>query len=107
MRAAVRFMPPAAKHIPSAARLLPEHFDHLHRGSGISAEIIAERGYFTVTSPAHLAHMAKSQQRNGIGLPVYQLGEPYTVMSRPNEPRRESKDDGTEKILKLTTVQKR
>ncbi len=100
MSAAPRFVPSALKGDTLTARLSPEHFDYLHRGSGISAEIIAERGYFTVTSPAQLPHMPKSQQRGGIGIPVYQLGALYTAITRPDEPRREIRDDGKEKIIK-------
>ncbi len=100
MSAVPRLAPPAMRG-PSGVQLSPEHVDHLHSGSGISPEIIAERGYVTVTSATQLAHMARSQRRvPGIGIPVYRLGELYTTMLRPDEPRRETNDDGKEKILK-------
>ncbi len=96
-----RLVSPVIPFKPTAKHLHDRHRAHLHEGSGISPEIIAERGYFTVTSAIQLAHMAKSQQRvPGIGIPVYQLGESYTTITRPDDPRREINDEGKEKIIK-------
>ncbi len=76
------------------------HRQHL-ADSGISDEIMAERGYCTVTDRAQVAHMAASQrQLPAIGFPVHQLGVYYTTLIRPDCPRRETKEDGAEKSVK-------
>ncbi len=78
------------------------HRTHLQEGSGISPEIIAERGYFTVSNATQISHMSDRQQRlfPAIGFPVYQLGEPKTVLTRPDTPYIETREDGKVKPIK-------
>ncbi len=102
MSAAHRLMSPVASSTPIARRLHDRHSDHLHHGSGISPEIIAERGYFTVSSAAQIPHMSDRQRRlvPAIGFPVYQLGEHYTDLTRPDHPQTEMREDGKVKTTK-------
>ncbi len=102
MSAAPRLISPVAPSKSTTRRLHDRHRDHLHHGSGISLEIIAERGYFTVSSSVQVSHMSDRQRRlvPAIGIPILQLGEPYTVSTRPDIPYVETRDDGREKIHK-------
>lgn len=81
-----------AKECPS---LLSHHFDQLHVGSGISVEVIKERGYKSVLGKAPLkeAGFSTRQQRApGILIPLY--GVDGTVIGhqyRPDHPRKDAK----------------
>ena len=72
-------------------QLLRRHFDHLHAGSGISIEVINDRGYRSVSTKKELADagFAPSQQNPpGILMPVHSPeGEVVTYGYRPDEPR--------------------
>jgi hypothetical protein len=54
-------------------QLLPYHLDQLATGSGISAEVIAARGYFSATTAAALAALgfADYQCLPGLVMPIY------------------------------------
>ncbi len=78
--------------------LQPHHRDHLAT-SAIRDEILAERAYHSISSRGDLAHMAPSQRLTpAIGIPVYRLGECYTVITRPDAPRTEVKDEKVKTI---------
>lgn len=84
--------------------LRPDHAEHL-AASGITPDVLAERGYHTVTNGKGLDVLADYQRRSpGIAFTIYSLGEPYTTMLRPDVPRSEQRkrDDGTvkERIIK-------
>ncbi len=102
MSAAPRLVSPVVPFKTTARRLHDRHRAHLQEGSGISSAIIAERGYFTVTSAAQISHMSDRQQRlvPAIGFPVYQLGEHYTDLTRPDNPQTDIREDGKVKTIK-------
>ncbi len=78
--------------------LTPRHRAHIQT-SAISDEIIAERAYHSIADRSALSHMAPSQRlAPAIGIPVYRLGEPYTVITRPDAPRTEKKEDKVKTI---------
>ena len=75
--------------------LLTSHFTHLNEGSGISIEVMKERGYRSVLGKDELAKagFTSSQQRtSGILIPLWgvdgvQVGYQY----RPDNPRSDSR----------------
>ncbi|MEQ4489535.1 MAG: DUF3854 domain-containing protein [Dehalococcoides mccartyi] len=76
-------------------QLLTEHLNHLSEGSGISLDVIKERGYRSILGKADLAKVGftSSQQRTtGILIPLWgvdggQVGYQY----RPDNPRSDSR----------------
>jgi hypothetical protein len=74
-----------------APELLDSHFSHLHNGSGISLEVILERGYKTIMGRAQLENMdfSKAQQRTpGILIPLWTVeGKQAGYQYRPDNPR--------------------
>lgn len=77
-----------SKEVPS---LLAEHFEQLHHESGISIEVIKERGYESVLGKKRLEELgfSKAQRRTpGILIPVWGVtGEVIGHMYRPDHPR--------------------
>ena len=73
----------------SKFRLLPRHWAQLKAGSGISAVVVGERGYFSITSWQQLvAHGFRAEQWAGVGLalPVHQPnGGNGLYVYRPDE----------------------
>jgi hypothetical protein len=71
--------------------LLAEHFRHLHDGSGISTEVIRERGYESVMGTKRLSDLgfSKPQQRTpGILMPIWSpTGRNTNYQYRPDVPR--------------------
>lgn len=79
--------------------LTPSHQHHI-ASSAIAPEIVAERGYWSALDRDEWQRrdgdMAEYQVRlPGIGIPVYQLGTPYTIILRPDRPRTVDKDGKT------------
>jgi hypothetical protein len=74
-----------------APELLESHFSHLHNGSGISPEVILERGYKTIMGKAQLENLdfSKAQQRTpGILIPLWTVdGKQAGYQYRPDNPR--------------------
>lgn len=73
--------------------------------SAINPAIIAERGYETLADMARLAqldgHLANYQRRlPALAIPHYKLGQRYTLVIRPDQPREHRTDDGTTKPVK-------
>ena len=83
---------PFSSEVPE---LLEHHFKQLHNGSGISVEVIKERGYQSVLGKTALkeAGFSKAQQRApGILIPLH--GVDGTVIGhqyRPDKPREDTK----------------
>ena len=75
----------------SAPDLLESHFCHLHDGSGISPEVILERGYKTIMGKTDLGSLgfSRSQQRTpGILIPLWTVdGKQEGYQYRPDHPR--------------------
>ena len=76
-----------------AATLKPRHAEQL-ASSAIDPDVIAARGYRTVTGKPELLELkprfGKAQQRvPGLLIPIYRLGEPepYAYVLRPDKPR--------------------
>ena len=71
--------------------LLSEHFRHLHEGSGISLEIIKERGYRSILGKSELEKLgfSSSQRRSpGILIPLWGVdGAAAGYQFRPDNPR--------------------
>jgi hypothetical protein len=71
--------------------LLTEHFRHLSEGSGISADIIRERGYRSLLGKAELEKLGytRAQQRApGILIPLWSVdGKEAGYQFRPDRPR--------------------
>lgn len=71
--------------------LLPEHEAHLQEDSGISPEVIAERGYYSATKADELAKLGfRHWQRRvpSLVIPIRGVdGEVATWAIRPDEPR--------------------
>jgi len=85
--------------------LSPEHRRVLEDESAIAPEVIAERGYRTIVSPADLLDLgfATSQRRvPGLLLPLHPTngGEPPLCVFRPDRPRELRGKDGSVRILK-------
>ena len=81
----------ATADVPSADPLLAHHRDMLERGSGISAEVIAERGVFSVETEEILLQYGFQDylwSGPGLMLPIYppRAREPHLWMYRPDEP---------------------
>lgn len=77
-----------SKEVPS---LLAEHFEQLHHESGISIEVIKERGYESVLGKKRLEELgfSKAQRRTpGILIPVWGVtGQVIGHIYRPDHPR--------------------
>jgi len=75
----------------SAPELLKNHFSHLHNGSGISPDVIVERGYKTVMGKAELRNLgfSRAQQNTpGILIPLWTVdGKQESYQYRPDNPR--------------------
>ncbi|MFL5406530.1 MAG: DUF3854 domain-containing protein, partial [Myxococcales bacterium] len=69
--------------------LLPHHRAELEQGSGIAPDVIARRGYRSVTAAdAAALGFAPSQRRAGLFLPTYTLvGVQRLGMLKPDQPR--------------------
>jgi DNA-binding MarR family transcriptional regulator len=75
------------------------------QASAISERVIGERGYWTADDRSEWARrdgqMADYQvSLPGLGIPIYRLGEPYTMVLRPDRPRTKTKEDGKESTMK-------
>src|SRR5688500_13419205 len=70
-------------------RLLPHHADELMRSSGIAADVVATRGYRSVTSvEAETLGFAPSQCRDGLAIPQWTLaGVQAGWLLKPDTPR--------------------
>jgi hypothetical protein len=77
-----------SKEVPE---LIESHFQHLHKGSGISIDVICERGYRSALDSKVLAEagFSKSQQKiPGILIPLRGVdGEKTGYSYRPDHPR--------------------
>jgi len=82
-----------SKECPS---LLSHHFDQLHVGSGVSIEVIKERGYESVLGKKRLADLGftKAQQRTpGLLIPSWSVeGQQNGCQYRSDHPRRDRRD---------------
>ncbi|MBN2239689.1 MAG: DUF3854 domain-containing protein [Dehalococcoidales bacterium] len=71
--------------------LYTDHFQHLHTGSGISPEVLKERGYRSIAGKPELdkLHFGHSQQRvPGILIPLWSVdGQEVGYQFRPDQPR--------------------
>jgi hypothetical protein len=85
------------------ARLSPEHLAMLREGSGLSDEIIAERGYYTETTFKGLRDLGFSERQSNapaLVVPLHNVdGRPAGFQIRPDDPR--SDEDG--KVIKYET----
>ncbi len=76
--------------------LMSDHFRHLHEGSGLSVEVIRERGYKSVQSKAQLKDLgfATAQRRApGMLVPLWGVdGQPVGCQYRPDDPRVDARD---------------
>ena len=79
-----------------APQILETHFQHLNGGSGISADVILERGYRSILSETDLNKLgfSKAQQRApGIIIPLWSVdGKEAGFQFRPDHPRTSSRD---------------
>ncbi len=77
-----------SKEVPS---LLAEHFEQLHHESGISIEVIKERGYESLLGKKRLEDLgfSRAQRRTpGILIPIWGVdGQVIGHMYRPDQPR--------------------
>jgi hypothetical protein len=73
----------------SPPTLSPHHERMLLEKSGISAEVVAERGYWTATRRVQLEHLPGYQRRvPALVLPTYSPdGETTSQQTRPDQPR--------------------
>jgi hypothetical protein len=75
--------------------LLPEHFRHLKESSGISGDVICERGYRSISGKPDLEklHFGHPQQRvPGILIPLWSVdGQEAGYQFRPDHPRNSSR----------------
>ncbi len=75
--------------------LLSEHFRHLHEGSGISLEVIKERGYRSTLGKTDLENLGfSSSQRRAPGIIVPLWGVDGTAAGyqfRPDNPRSDTR----------------
>ena len=71
--------------------LLTDHYHHLSEGSGISAEVIRERGYRSLLGKSELEKIGftPAQQRSpGILIPLWSVdGKEAGFQFRPDHPR--------------------
>ncbi|MDP2725998.1 MAG: DUF3854 domain-containing protein [Dehalococcoidia bacterium] len=82
--------PSLAPGTPEVNELTQAHLDHLETGSGISPEVIAERGYRTIYGPEapELLGFSKNQRRAGILIPLHAPdGSPAGCQFKPDSPR--------------------
>jgi len=79
-----------------ASDLLGSHFQHLYEGSGISPEVILERGYKSTLGKAELKKLgfSSAQQRApGILIPLWGVdGTQAGFQFRPDSPRLDARD---------------
>ncbi|MFH1639214.1 MAG: hypothetical protein ABIB93_02730, partial [Chloroflexota bacterium] len=85
---------------PVFAEVIPElltaHLDHLNNGSGISIDVIRERGYRSLLGKSELEKLGftPAQQRApGILIPLWSVdGKEAGFQFRPDHPRTSSRD---------------
>jgi hypothetical protein len=79
----------------AASNLLETHFEHLSTGSGISAEVILERGYESILGKANLVKLGFSRAQQhipGILIPLWGVdGKEAGYQYRPDSPRVDGK----------------
>ena len=79
-----------------APELLNTHFDHLHRGSGISVDVMRERGYVSILGEKKLKELGFSPvQRRIPGILLPSWGVNGTLVGhqyRPDRPRLDGRD---------------
>ena len=75
----------------SNPELLTDHFQHVTEGSGISPEVIKERGYRSMLGKSELEKLgftAAQQRAPGILIPVWSVdGKEVGCQFRPDHPR--------------------
>jgi len=75
--------------------LLADHFRHLHEGSGISVDVIKERGYLSILGKAELEKLGfSSSQRRAPGILIPLWGVDSTEAGyqfRPDNPRSDAR----------------
>jgi hypothetical protein len=75
--------------------LLTDHFTHLNEGSGISAEVIKERGYRSIQNKADLekfGFLSSQRRAPGILIPLWGVdGNQVGCQYRPDNPRSDSR----------------
>ncbi|OAI43519.1 hypothetical protein AYO38_02635 [bacterium SCGC AG-212-C10] len=75
--------------------LTAEHLEMLKVGSGISEEVIRQRGYFTIADFADARALGLKEvqcQVPALGIPVFNVhGEQVLIVSRPDNPREREK----------------
>jgi len=80
----------------AVSELLTEHYRHLNEGSGISAEVIRERGYRSLLGKSELEKLGytPAQQRApGILIPLWSVdGKEAGFQFRPDHPRTNNRD---------------
>ena len=84
---------PFSSEVPE---LLEHHFEQLHNGSGISVDVIKERGYESVLGKKRLAELgfSKAQQRiPGLLCPGWGVdGQQIPPQYKPDHPRVDRRD---------------
>ena len=80
----------------AVTNLLVTHFQHLSEGSGISIDVIRERGYRSVLGKSELEKLGfSSSQRRALGIlvPLWSVdGKEVGYQFRPDHPRTASRD---------------
>ncbi len=88
----------------TATGLQPHHLAELRDGSGISPEVIAQRGAYTETDPEKLKALGFAPYQvlaPALVLPLHTLnGHAQTYAIKPDHPRQERKPDGRIKQIK-------
>jgi hypothetical protein len=81
--------------MPSSQELLVHHLEQLAQGSGIAPEVIAERGYRSISGPEGYTELKRlgfsrqqAKQTPGLLIPILGLdGQPALYQYRPDSPR--------------------
>lgn len=86
--------------------LTDAHRESLEKGSAISPEVIAARGYESVDADSELLlPFARAQRRSGLLVPGWDVfGVRHTGQLRPDSPRTITKRNGTEHTLKYESA---
>ncbi len=85
------------------SRLAPHHYDELHKGSGISPEVIEAAGIYTETSADGVQRIgfAPYQSRPGMVFPYPTVnGWPEGYVIKPDSPRTETRPSGKLRAVK-------